>query len=44
MRIELELMGVAVFAVNLSLPRLGLFAPGYLPDSIEAAETWTEDD
>lgn len=46
MRFVIELWGVGVFALDVTIPRLALFAPGMVPDSFEAIETWAnqEDD
>lgn len=42
MKIALVLMGTEIASVTFSLPRFGVFAPGSLPDSVEATETWLD--
>lgn len=44
MRVTLYLLGTEFITLDLTLPRLGLFAPGSLPESFEALETLSEDD
>lgn len=46
MRFQLDVLGIGVFAIEVTIPRLNLFAPGMVPDSFEAIETWAnqEDD
>lgn len=40
MRLHLTIFGIEVAALELSVPRLGILPPGFIPDSIEALETW----
>ena len=40
MKFTLSLLGIEAVSLEVSIPRLGMFAPGFLPDSIEATETW----
>lgn len=47
MRFVLELFGAEILTLDISVPRLGILSPGFIPDSVEAFETWAmtqEDD
>lgn len=44
MRLVIKFGYVEVLSIEFSLPRLGIFAPDNLPESIEAIETWGEDE
>lgn len=44
MKIYISLEWMKWFTIEVTIPRLGLFAPGELPASFEAVETWGDDD
>jgi hypothetical protein len=44
MRIHISFAWMKWISVEVTIPRLGLFAPGDLPASFEALETWSPDD
>jgi hypothetical protein len=41
-RIDISLQWPRWLCIEITIPRWGLFAPGALPSSFEAAETWDE--
>lgn len=44
MRLVLTAFGYEIVRLDISIPRISLFAPDTIPDSIEYAETWLNDD
>jgi hypothetical protein len=42
MKISISFQWPRWIDIEISIPRLGLYAPGVLPESFEAVETWAD--